>query len=138
MTTNSYITLTDSAASRSKRFGVISDGFIPVKDKTTTLNRAVNGGIDIAVGGIYEEHKMQILVSASVADSNYGTLGDLEYFYTLNNPNGSPSNLITMIDHFGTSHTVYFIGQFQRQTLSAVIEGNSSYFIVAVDFQVVS
>jgi hypothetical protein len=48
-------------------------------------------------------------------DIEYGTKADLEYFYSLNNPNGSPSNILTFQNHFGTQINVVMAGDFNAQ-----------------------
>jgi len=139
MTHYKYIVLTDSAATKTKRFRVMWEGFKPTLDKAQSVNRAVNGGLDVSMGGIYEGYEMVIRVRHTEADSNYGTLADLEYFYRLNDPtptSGSPSNLITMTDHFGTTKYVYMLGQFPRLLMGCEIEGTEAWYMVPVQIQV--
>jgi len=40
--------------------------------------------------------------------------------WRLNNPNGTPSDKITLIDHYGNSHTTIFIGQFPELAIAKI------------------
>ena len=137
MATNAYITLTNSDASLSKRFKVIESGYSVTIEKSQNVRKTISGSLDISTGGIYEIHSYTIKVYDEVSDVNYGTRHDLETFFRYNNPNGTPSNLITMIDHFGDSHTVVMDGNFTHEALGAVIEGTNAVFLVQCMFRVI-
>lgn len=135
MTTNKYFTLADSTGSRVKRFRVLIEGYKPMLTKSETITRTLQGEIDVSRGALYEIHEYLIRVREAVEDSNDGTLDDLRYFYSLNNPNASPSDILTLTDHFGNSHYVAFTKDFVPDPVSVVIEGIMASFIVKCTFE---
>ena len=135
MATNKYITIRDSVSYKSKRFHVMFEGYLPSLDKSVDIKKAVNGGYDISVGATYEEHSFIIRCRGEDPNTDFGNIDDLEWFYRLSDPNpssGSPSNVLTMTDHFGLDHNVMMVGKFSRQSLTTIIEGQSSYFLAPV------
>lgn len=136
MPTNKYITLTDSEGplyGLSKRFKVISMK-MPLM-RTDSIRHAVDGSIDKANGAIIAMFRYLIRVPMEEADVNYGDLEDLKTLYLLNNPNGTPSDLITLTDHFGDTHECYFVGDFDADNLTTVIDGENAHFIVPITLQ---
>lgn len=147
MATNAWITLTPSTGSPAYKFKVVEGGYNVTKYKAQSENETI-GGIDVAMGQIHEMHEYAIKVRAGrwivtssgsyrQEDDDYGLISDLEYLYTLNNPNGSPSNIITMVDHFGNTKQVYFVGEFSKQPLTTIIEGGGAIFIMPCRFRVI-
>ena len=112
MTHYKYFVLTNSNSSLSKRFRVISTMYGPVLEKSQSINHTLNGGIDISQGDIHETHTYGVRVRETEPDTNYGDRDDLKAFFMLNDPNGTPSDLITLTDHYGTNYDVYMTGQF--------------------------
>lgn len=136
MPVNPYITLTNSTSTVTKYFRVVADGYDDgLPEKTVSMSKTVGGGIDVSQGAIYKSWSPTIKVRASEPETGYGTMGELETFFSYNNPNGSPSDKITMIDHHGNSYTVVILGDMRKATLSAVIEGNSAWFLVRLRLQ---
>src|SRR4030043_157480 len=106
MAVTAYMTLTNSNSSLSKRFRVIAEGYdngTPTKNQS--LSRTVGGGIDVSQGGILRTWSPTIRVRHTEPVADYGTLANLETFYGYNNPNGTPTDKITFVDHHGTSRT---------------------------------
>ena len=134
MTHYKYFVLTNSNASLSKRFRVIATMYVPTLEKAQSINHTLDGGIDISQGDIHETHSYGIRVRETESDENYGDREDLKAFYMLNNPNGTPSDLITLTDHYGTNYDVYMIGQFNQSLMGVEIEGADAWFLVQVEF----
>jgi len=137
-----FIVLTDDnsvpEAVVSRKFTVVQGGYNPSLDKSTTLDTTIDGKRDITMGSVFWSARYQIrlrdeLTSEETA-ADWGNRLDLEYFYKLNNPNGDPSNLITVTDHYGVDHTGYLIGSHQEQPLTTVIHGNQANFIINIEF----
>jgi hypothetical protein len=146
MATNKYIVISDyipdapGSPSRSKQFPVVQGGYKPIKDKKINFNETIRGGLDVGVGSIYETYQYVIRVRAEEEDIAYGTLSDLDYFYSLNNPaptSGSPSNLIVLTDHYGLTHYGYFDGQFVPEPVTTIIEGIYAWFMVPIQLRLV-
>lgn len=130
---NTYITLTTSNASLSKRFRVLAGGYDDgTLDKAQSGRRTLGGGIDRSMGAVYRSWSPKIRVFHTESDSNYGDIADLEYFYSLTNPNGTPSNVIDFTDHHGITYEVHIVGQFKKSLLGTQIEGTESSSIVAL------
>jgi hypothetical protein len=138
---NNYIVLTNSEVTESWKFKVIEGGYNVIKTKAQTVNETL-GGIDVAVGTIHEVHEYVIRLRADrfigdtqVEDSDYGVRTDLVYFYELNNPKGTPTNVITLTDHFGDDHQVYFVGDLSVRPITTIIEGGAAIFFIPVRFR---
>lgn len=130
-----YIELqtSDGGATLTKRFKVLTQGYDDgTLDKAENLQRTIGGGIDHSVGEVYRSWNMIIRVRHTETDANYGTLADLRTFYNLNDPGGTPSNDITLIDHHQQSYTVHFVGSLESSVLGSMIEGEYAIFIVKV------
>lgn len=132
-----YITLqtSDGGATINKRFRVVAqdynDGGL---EKQTTVNKTIGGGIDAQMGAVYRSFNPTIRVRHTEVDSNYGVLSDLESLFNLTNPGATPSNLITYIDHHGTSRTCLMVGNLQKSVLGCRIEGTEAWYIVRCNF----
>jgi len=95
-----------------------------------SVDPTVEGGEDITFGGIHETHAYTIRVRHTESRSGYGNLALLEYLFKLNNPNGVPSSVLTMVDHFGTSHSVVLVGSFSDSLLGVDITGSEAWSLV--------
>jgi len=143
MATNPYFTLEDSAASVTRRFRVLANGFSNILDKAQSIERTIDGDLDISVGSVKEKFSFTVRVRyEEPADGDpylddWGTLADLKYFYSLNNPNGSPSNEITFTDHYETQKTVIMAGDFNSQAQGIMIDGITAWFLVNCTFMVI-
>jgi hypothetical protein len=147
MAINPYIILATSTGSPAYKFKVVEGGYNVVKDKAQTENETI-GGIDVAMGVIHEIHeyivktrqsRWIITTSGSYRQENddYGTLDDLEAFYLLNNPKSTPTNIITLTDHYGAVKQAYFVGQFPKKPVSSIIEGGNAIFFMQIRFRVI-
>lgn len=130
MPTNSYIELTNSDTSYSKRFKATQ--FAPVLERSDDIQRTLSGTIDKSAGAVIRLWQYILRVHAESADSQYGSLADLQYFFLLNNPNGTPSDVITLTDHYGNNHSCVFTGSFSPENQTTVLEGVNAFFLVKV------
>lgn len=147
MTSYNYIILESSSGSPSWRFKVVEGGYNVVKEKAQTENETI-GGIDVAMGAVHEIHEYVVKVkqgrwiitdsgSYQVEADEVGLLSDLEAFYELNDPGGSPTNVITLTDHYGVEKDVYFVGTFAKQPISTIIEGGNAIFFIPIRLRVI-
>jgi len=134
MTHYKYFTLTNSNSSLSKRFRVIASMYVPTLEKAQSINHTLDGGIDISQGDIHETHVYGVRVRETEPDEDYGDKDDLKAFYMLNDPNGTPSDLITLTDHFGIDYDVYMTGQFGQALMGIEIEGTDAWYLIQVQF----
>ena len=135
MATYNYIVLQNSDASLTKRFRVIFQGYKRIKSKPKDFDKTIGGKIDYAVGTVFQQWQFVIKVRETESEANFGDKDDLETFFDYNNPQGTPSNVITMTDHYGVNHNVLMLGDFSEQPLSVSIEGTTAWFHVVCIFQ---
>lgn len=146
MAINPYIVLATSTGSPSYKFKVVEGGYNVVLDKAQTENETI-GGIDVAMGTVHEIHEYIVKVRQSrwiISSGSYrqeeddvGILSNLEDFYRLNNPKATPTNVITLTDHYGVVKSVYFVGQFPKKPVSSIIEGGNAIFFMQIRFRVI-
>lgn len=130
MTSYNYIELKSSNNSINKKFYVVIGGYEPNLRKLGSIEDTLNGGIDYSVGALREAHSLIIRVKHTSDEAGFGSLSDLRSLFELNNPAGTPSNVITYIDHFGGSHNVYIVGEFGQSLLTTLIEGSQAVYLV--------
>lgn len=138
MATNAYFTLTNSNSSLSKKFTVSQTGYQPGITKQQSEKITLDGTPDISMGSLVKRHVYTVKVRETESRSGYGTLANLETFYSYNNPIGTPTNKLTLIDHYGVSHYCYMVGDYIPAPLSTVIEGGDAWFFVQCTFRLVS
>jgi len=133
---NDYITLRNSDNSVEKKFKVLAQDYDDgTPEKAGTIKRTLGGGLAQSVGGIYYSWSPTIRVRHTETESGYGNLSDLSYFYELNDPTATPSNIITFIDHHNVSRQVVIPGSLQKAALGASIEGEEAHYIVRLRLQ---
>lgn len=134
MATTEYITLTTSGSEIEKKFYAILNGYTEVHEKNQTIEINISGNPLITNGGIFKRFSYVLKLSAEMEESGYGTKDDLKQIYLLNNPNGSPSDVIYLTDHYGVVHAVKFEGKLELTPLTTTIEGTDSYFYTPIKF----
>ena len=133
---NDYIILRNSDNSVEKKFRVLAQDYDDgTSEKAETMKRTIGGGLSQSIGGIYKSWSPIIRVKHTETESGYGDLADLQYFFDLNNPQATPSNLITFIDHHNDSYTVVIPGSFQKAVLGSSIEGTEGHYLVRLRLQ---
>ena len=130
-----HIILDNSNSSLTMKFRVIFNGYKRTKTKPKDFQKTIGGKIDYAVGTIFQAWMFTIKVRESEIEAGYGDKDDLETFFDYNLPQGTPSNIITMTDHFGNDHDVLMLGTFEEQTLGVNITGTTAWFHVLGHFQ---
>lgn len=126
----------DAGATLTKKFKVVAEGYDDGSlDKSQNVEKTIGGGIDASAGEIYKSWSPIIKVRETETESGFGDLADLETFYSYNNPGGTPSDRITLIDHHGDSYVVLLLGTFQKMYLGVKIEGEHAWVLVRVYMQ---
>lgn len=129
--TNPYITLTDSSGSGGKRFKAIEVKF--PKDRMDNIEYTIGGKIDKQAGPVINQFGYTLRVPIDTPeDENYGSYADLCTLFDLANSNLTPSDVITLTDHSGSGHSVYFMGGMAPTPLTTQLEGWNAYFIVGI------
>jgi hypothetical protein len=131
--------LADPLTPRGKKFRVLQGGYQPVERKMQSAVETIGGRLDVTVGPIFYVwtgviRTAHTLSAAALADG-YGTLSDLRDYFMLNNPAGTPSNIITLVDHTGSAHSGILSGPsdtFSPQALTTQIEGEQAHFFIPI------
>jgi len=134
MTTEKYFILTNSNNTLSKRFRVLFEGYVPIIEKSQTIDKTLDGGLDVSMGGLYETHEYLVRVRYEETDSNYGTMDELKTFFSYNNPNGTPSNVLILTTHLGVNYNVMMVGNFAEKLLGVMIDGIYSFYVIQCTF----
>ena len=139
-----YITLktSDGGSTRKKKFRVIAQDYDDgTYNRSESVRRTVGGGIDHSIGKPYRTWSPTIRVRYTESDTSYGTASDLEYFFNLNDPGATPSNVIQFSDnHYdgynGTQYTalVHMVGQMPKMLMGCKIEGTEAWYMYKVTF----
>lgn len=127
-----YIVLANSNASLSKKFGVLQSGYEPRREKIGTHRVTVTGKIDNQVGPVIRQWVYTMRVYASNPPTGYGTLGDLKTLFDLNDPQATPSNVITLTDFDDTNHSVYMMDMLSEKPVTWAIAGDSARLEVTI------
>lgn len=134
---NDYITFSNSNSSLTKKFRVLSSGYERMREKLGQGRVTVTGRLDNQVGAVRQKWGLMLKVyetdptDPSGNDGNtegYGTLAHLRTFFSYNDPNATPTNVITFTDHYGTAHSVYLSGSLKEKNQSQMIEGVNAVF----------
>ena len=130
MATTDYITFETSDEEVEKKFRVLLQDYDDgTEEKAEEVKRTIGGGIDHSVGAIYKTWSMIIRVREEETEDGYGDRDDLVYFYSLNNPNGTPSNDITFTDHHGEEHIVHTVGSLSKDIMGCELEGPDAWYL---------
>lgn len=120
------------------KFHVVLQGYKTGLVKRGEERETLGGVIDVAVGHIYWRATFVVFVahtlSAGEIADNQGNYSDLENYFKLNNPLGTPSNLITLVDHLGTTHTGFLRGDHIPEPLTYNIEGEHALYYIPINF----
>jgi hypothetical protein len=133
-----YIILQDSNMTKTKRFICVFPGYNPFKERKDTIESTVDGELDIQRGAIYKTFSYNFRVRIEEDDANYGDQADLEYFYDLNEPNGSPSDKITLTDHYGGQWIVVMTGNYDPQVQTVYLDGPYAWALIPVTLRVIN
>lgn len=125
-----YFILKTSDNAIEKKFRVVYNGYSRILKKNGGVDDTIDGDIDVSVGSIKERHQYIVRVREDEEEEGFGDKYDLEYFFRLDDPNGTPSNKIKFTDHYGNEHEVFMMGEFAEQTIGIMIIGETAWFFV--------
>ena len=132
MDTNEYITLATSGSEVVKKYYAILNGYTESFKKAQTIENNVEGDPLITNGGIVALFSYVLKLSETMVDTSFGTKEDLKAMYRLNNPNGVPSDVFTLTDHYGVPHLVKFTNDLDLNPLTVILVGEDSYFYTPI------
>lgn len=124
----------DAGATLSKKFHFIADNYDDgTLEKAEKINKTIGGGLDHSVGGIYKTWSPIVKVRHVETETDFGNRDDLEYFWSLNDPNGTPSNDITFIDHHQTEYVVHMVGKMTKNLLGTQVDGECAWYLYKIN-----
>ncbi len=103
--------------------------------KSQSMNETVEGGLDVGMGGVYEIFTLMLRTRHTEDEENYGDLADLRAMYALNDPFGTPSNVLKYTDHHGDTHNVWMIGNLDDMPLTFQVEGLHAWYTMPITLQ---
>lgn len=142
MSANKYITLApsnDTTGTQAKRYRVLMGGWKYTIERSQSIEKAISGKLDVTEGGLITSQEYTIrLRHRESPDSLYGTRADLENLFRLNNPNGTPSNLVRFSDHYhdyaAYDPTTYadaiLTNSLRIEPLTTIIDGDYAWFVI--------
>lgn len=134
MATFKYIVLQNSNASLVRRFKAI--GMKPMQKRTDSIQYTLSGKTDKAAGPLINVFQYVLRVPQDDPDdAAYGNFAELKTLFELTNPNATPSDVITLTDHYGNSHQCFFMGEMAPEPLTTILEGDSAWHIVQIVLQ---
>lgn len=128
---NSYITLANSNGSLSKRFFAKSIDYAPVT-REQTIDETLGGNWSIVHGRSKAVHKYTLMVAETAPNSTVGSVANLATFFGYNNPNGTPSDVITYTDIWGNSHSAYIQGNMSGAPMGKQAAGTQALFTIDI------
>lgn len=125
---NSYITLTDSE-SNAYRYSVTFQGYDPRLTKSGKVRTTITGKLEYQVGVTTREWQYRLRAPASATPPS-GTLANLKTLFALSDPNGTPTNVITLTDIDTTVYSVYLMGDLSPRPISYNLATAPSYVML--------
>jgi hypothetical protein len=127
-----YIVLADSVGDMIKRFKAIK--MDTPYQRTDDFQITAGGSVDKSAGAIVMLWQYTLKLKAEESDPDYGTLDDLTELFLLNNPNGSPNDVLTLTDHYGNQWSVMFKEDMAPSPITTQLQGPNAIFYVNVSF----
>jgi hypothetical protein len=126
-----YIVLSTSDASFVKRYW--AENFSERWERSRTMEYLTSGRVSIGMGGKRRLYRYGLFVPQATDDGDYGTLDDLEDFFDLSDPNGTPTNTITLSKHDGEDVEVKIVNDFEVDPYAVLLSGNNAYYSVELE-----
>lgn len=135
MATYDYIILGNSNSSLVRRYKAIQ--MSNPKQRTDNMSYTLSGKTDKHAGSIINTWTYTLKVPIDdPTDANYGNYTELATLFALNNPAGTPSDVIKLTTHFGgTPLNCHFMGQMVPEPITTILEGNSGQYLIQVSLQ---
>ena len=107
-------------------------------ERKDTINTTLEGEYDISRGGVYKVFTYALRVRIEEDEDDFGSQADLEYFYSLNNPNGSPSDILFLTDHYENMWEVAMVGVYNPNASTIYLNGPYAFAIIPIELRVIS
>lgn len=122
-----YITISE-AGGLTKKFELVQ--LKPIIDPGKTVTNTLDGGRDIAYGGVRESHRIVLRIEATEERSGYGTIANIQVMIKRTDPNATPGVRFTYTDNWGVAHSnaCFGPGPIGIEFASTIIDGDSSIY----------
>lgn len=130
-----YIILTNSNASLSRKFAVLHAGYAPGLEKVGVRRLSVTGKVDNQVGPVLRRWVYTVRTWEASPPTDYGTLANLKTLFSLNDPWGTPSNVITLTDFDDVAYSVYLTNVLAEKPDTYAVLGDDARFSVEIHMQ---
>lgn len=141
--TLAYVRLQNSNASLLRRFRTLQANYAPGIEKFQTVRRTVTGRADVSEGIQFRTWEHMLRVRFTDPDALYGNYNDLITFFGYNNPNGTPSNVITYFDALdsnddgiGDQYSVVIRNSFKPQPQTPLLTGGETFYLIQMVLEV--
>jgi len=126
-----YISLASSTGSINKRFYATEMGRTLKRAETT--EELTGGKLSVSKGRGRDHYTYTLFVAHTPDDSNFGSLEDLRRLFRLNNPSGSPSDVITLTKHDDTVLQCRMLGDMPEKPETVLIETAGSWYALDIE-----
>lgn len=142
MATSTYITLSNSNDSLTKKFRVLAAGYRPTEERPVRTELTVTGKVDLQTAPVLGRWLYVLKVyetdptdpnGTDGATEGYGTLAHLRTFFRYNEPGGTPSNVISFTDFDSTEYSAYIVNNLAIENTGYQLEGVNAQFAVEVE-----
>lgn len=131
---NDYIKIVTSD-NTSYKFKVLLEGYDPSLKRAQNAEITLDGTTDFTIGSVKRRWVFNIRARAIPRETGFGSMDDLEYLYSINDPGGTVKTMFQMTDHYGDEYSVFILGDFHRRNLGVMLEGQEASFVAQVVFQ---
>jgi hypothetical protein len=126
------------------KFKVVQGGFRKAYSKRGEAAETIGNHLDVSVGGIWMMGDYIIRCKSSYyesEDANLGTKADLEGYFLLNNPQGTSTNVIHIVDHYATDDTslpgvpCILYGDLAPEPITTLISGTEALYTIRIQLR---
>lgn len=128
---NSYIQIKDAESNTYKKISVLWTDYSDGTVSQMAAERAANGTLLVSIGKTYRMWRGVFKIDAT-PKTGYAGRSDIERWCTSDVP---ARRQLTMIDNYGSTHTVFIPTPVEFKYGSPVPDGVSSFFLVPFEMQ---
>jgi hypothetical protein len=126
-----YISLRTSDGSTDKKFW--ASKLTRTARRTQTVEEMAGGRLSISSGKMRDVYAYTLFVAETPGDPDFGSVDDLRKLFSLNNPSGSPSDVITLTRHDGVELDCRLLGDMPDDPYSVILQGATAYYEIPIE-----
>ncbi|MBN1967320.1 MAG: hypothetical protein JW910_21890 [Anaerolineae bacterium] len=101
--------------------------------RAQTVEEMAGGRLSVSSGKKRDVYAYILFVAEEPADPDYGSVADLRKLFSLNNPSGSPSDVITLTRHDGVELDCRMLGDMPDDPYTVILEGETAYYEIPIE-----